>query len=84
MSAVDSIKKRRLHAESRIESAREPWTRFLKSAEWLVAELKHQALRDPDAARKSAESLAQQARAFAETLNEQARQALLDKHKQEA
>jgi hypothetical protein len=76
LSAADSIDKRRAHAESRIASARDPWSKFLKTAEWLASELKHQALRDPEAARKSAESLAQQTRSFAGKLNEQAREAL--------
>ncbi|MER7361975.1 hypothetical protein [Nonomuraea wenchangensis] len=76
LSAADSIDKRRAHAESRIASARDPWAKFLKTAEWLASELKHQALRDPEAARKSAESLAQQTRSFAVKLNKQAREAL--------
>lgn len=76
LSAQDSVDKRRAHAESRVSQARQPWTKFLKTAEWLASELKHQALRDPESARVSAESLYAQAWQFAETLNKQAKESV--------
>lgn len=71
--SADAADKRRTHAEARIGEARHPWTKFLKTAEWLVSELKHQALADPETARTNAESLYTQTRKFAETLNRQAK-----------
>lgn len=71
--SADAADKRRTHAEARIDAARHPWTKFLKTAEWLVSELQNQAVDDPATAKASAESLYTQTRQFAETLNKQAK-----------
>ncbi|MFI9553758.1 hypothetical protein [Nonomuraea endophytica] len=64
-----SADKRRQHAEARIAQARQPWSAWLKAAEWLASEIKRLAEHDPERARGIAEGLREQTRLFADDLN---------------